>query len=85
MLINEHEIFYDRRLHFCPDHFVKCKTFLNKDSYAWIINNLSGRYAFCHMSTYSDWISVTKQKNSYFCVPAFEDPGEATFYELAWS
>lgn len=84
-MLNQAEIFCERKLDFCPDHFVKCKTPLSKDSYSWIINNLTGRYAFNPVDSYSGMMAATKEQGFYLCTPAFEDPAEATFYELTWS
>ena len=68
--------FVDRELGFKPVHFVKAVTPANSKAIQWILNSLSGRF-FLEKS-YDD---VFDEK----VYPSFEDPAEATLYELKWS
>lgn len=70
--------FIDRNLSFKPPHFVVATTPITKESATWIIHNLSGRFAFIEAEN-------DKDPYVYNMVPAFEDPVEATLYELTWS
>lgn len=70
--------FATREVDFLPKHFILSTTPLTMDSKQWVLDKLKGR--FCVVQT-----------NSLFLVEyylgniAFEDPSEATFYELKWS
>jgi hypothetical protein len=83
-------IWYTRRkLDFEPTHFTRCKTILHKKSLIWIIENFRGRYFLLPYDGILDTdnefsISFTDHDKLNF-VPSFEDPQEATFYELKWS
>ena len=64
--------YVDRRLSYCPLHFVKASTKLNFEAAAWVYEKLYGRFyvsppAFDGPTIY------------------FEDPQEAIYYELVWS
>lgn len=70
--------FIDRQLDFKPDHFVTATTPLKKESAEWIINTLVGRFTFSGKSHIDEDFETIK-------LPSFEDPLEATLYELKWS
>lgn len=76
--INLNTWFSERELKLPPAHFVISKTALTTESHYWIVNTLSGRYSIV-MSNVSSLSFATE------LYPAFEDPKEAVFYELAWS
>ena len=67
-----------RKLEFLPGHFVRVSTPITPDSLFWIESNLKGRYTL--ITTFSLQVIA----NSVI-VPAFENPEEATIYELTWS
>jgi len=67
--------FGERKLLFKPNHFVRSSARLTNESELWILKNLKGRYALV--------IEFSENFDSYV-IPAFEDPTEATFYELTW-
>ena len=67
-----------RKLEFMPRHFVKASTPITPDSLFWIQSTLKGRYTL--ITTFSLQVIA----NSVI-VPAFENPEEATLYELTWS
>lgn len=72
------EWFGNRRLDFCPSHFVKSHTALTEERRLWVENNLHGRYAI--------WFSVENHVVKYSDVfIAFEEPGDAMLYELHWA
>lgn len=64
-----------------PRHFVVTKTPITQESKQWILESLTGR--FCIVSS----LEIEDKMLLGFPVeiPAFEDPKEATFYELKWS
>ena len=70
--------FSNRELNFLPKHFTLASTPLTMESKQWVLDNLHGRFAIV-------------QTGQIFLVPfylgdiAFEDPKDATFYELKWS
>jgi len=70
--------FSERKLEFMPGHFVKASTPITQDSLLWIEGKLRGRYTLLH----KNFSSNTRVSDF---VPAFEDPKEATLYELTWS
>lgn len=72
--INLNQWFMNRELNFIPNHFIKTHTPTTPESKQWIQEKLRGRYSLTlNFSVFGDTI------------PAFEDPQEATFYELTWS
>lgn len=81
--INITEWFSDRKLDFCPKHFIKSTIFLTPDSKRWIRERLIGRYAF-YTNSFNINRGWTSSSSSTEC-PAFEDPGEAVMFELTWS
>lgn len=70
--------FADREVEFLPKHFIISNTPLTQESKQWVLDKLKGRFAVV-------------QNNNFFLLEddlgniAFEDPSEATFYELKWS
>lgn len=61
-----------------PKHFVKSNTLLHEESYLWVVKKLAGRFG-----TSLDLSDIsTIDCNTYVF---FEDPKEATIYELRWS
>lgn len=69
-----------RELVFCPKHFVIAQTPLTEESKYWIVNYLNGRYAILPPTDFES-IHIFNSLGSV----AFEDPKEATLYELKWS
>jgi hypothetical protein len=72
----------NRELSFTPLHFTQTKTPLTIESKLWILNTLRGRFSVCQPSDteYVEFELIMSEG-----VPAFEDPKEATMYELKWS
>jgi len=75
MKINLHTWFQEREMEHCPIHFVQANTPISIESKIWILERLKGRFFIEQTISFSD--------NSH--VPWFEDPEEATLYELTWS
>ena len=73
MNINITTWFTERQMNFCPKHFVKCQASVTDESKLWIYETLKGRF-------YIDDSAIFFDSNVYF-----EDPKEATLYELTWS
>lgn len=67
-----------RKLEFLPGHFVRASTPITQDSLFWIQSTLKGRYTL--ITTFSLQVMADS-----VIVPAFENPEEATIYELTWS
>jgi|688.fasta_scaffold1082337_3 hypothetical protein len=73
--------FSTRELENCPPHFLKANTPINKESLIWVRNKLKGRYSLVQISnTDLNNFIFSQVLNIYF-----EDPREATIYELRWS
>ena len=70
--------FANREVEFFPKHFVLSDTPLTMESKQWVLDKLRGR--FCIVQTTEFFII-----DYYLGKIAFEDPSEATFYELKWS
>lgn len=70
--------FGKRQVDFCPKHFISASTPLTMDSKQWVLDNLKGR--FCIIQT-----SQLFLVEYYLGNIAFENPTDATFYELKWS
>lgn len=64
-----------------PAHFISTRTAVSNESLQWIYDTLHGRFALVEL-TAADSLHSLIDSN---LVPAFEDPSEATFYELTWS
>lgn len=86
--INLETWFSDRELNYCPKHFVMASTPLTQESKIWILERLHGRF-YIQQGYWKSWRStVTTTKPivpSMENIPYFEDPSEATLYELTWS
>lgn len=80
--------FSERQLSFKPKHFTVAKTAVSEESKRWIFDKLKGRFCFVQVEevvTAYDMGGAYDLMSSLDTYPAFEDPGEATFYELTWS
>lgn len=71
-----------RLLPFTPLHFTQAITPLTTESKLWILDTLRGRFSVYQPpnTEYDDFDLIMSEG-----VPAFEDPKEATMYELKWS
>lgn len=76
--------FTERQLSYKPKHFVVAKTPTTTENKNWIFEKLRGRFCFVQVeeSSRNDPFDLLASLDTY---PAFEDPAEATFYELTWS
>ena len=77
MIINPLVWYTTRKLKITPLHFIKCTTPLSDNSLEWVINKLQGRYSI-EDENEDDFFSSIQ----YIF---FEDPSEATVYELRWA
>jgi|688.fasta_scaffold2303217_2 hypothetical protein len=75
MQINLHTWFQNRELEHCPIHFVQAQTPITSESKIWVLERLKGRFYIEPSLSFADRLPV----------PYFEDPEEATLYELTWS
>ena len=71
--------FGERELSHVPPHFVKTSSPLTDEALVWIQTSLSGRYAYSSHSNIENFI-FESHRYVYF-----ENPAEATMYELRWS
>ena len=70
-----------RKVPFVPPHFTRVRTTVTVESLNWIEDKLSGRYAIVNeVNKRNVWENLIN-----IPTPAFEDPAEATLYELTWS
>lgn len=70
--------FGKREIDFHPKHFVVSDTPLSIESKQWVLDNIKGRYCIVH-TTQLFLVDYNLGNIS------FEDPKDATFYELKWS
>lgn len=75
----------NRELEFTPLHFTVASTPITLESKLWILDKLRGRFSIISGSKVDDFASALILVNSVHGVPAFEDPKEASLYELTWS
>lgn len=66
-----------RELKFCPNHFTKTSAIVTDDAYDWILERLSGRFYIKNISHLNMFYN---DRQVYF-----EDPKEATLFEITWS
>ena len=71
--------FAERQLDYPPVHFVTVHTPLTEESRQWVLNKLHGRFAVT-----MDTTDFLFNLESLGCI-SFEDPKEATLFELKWS
>jgi len=71
--------FSNRQVDYPPPHFVTATTVLTEDSKQWVLNKLRGRFAIT-LNT-GDFFTMIDTLGNI----SFEDPSEATLYELRWS
>lgn len=71
--------FADRQLPYPPVHFVTATTPLTEESKQWVLNKLHGRFSI--VETYDFFLLTTDSVGTI----SFEDPKEATLFELKWS
>ena len=76
--------FSERQLSHRPNHFIVTKTPVTEKSKQWIFDKLKGRFCFIQADE-MDIHDPNDLLSMFNTVPAFEDPAEATFYELTWS
>lgn len=75
MNINPIHWYTERELEFCPKHFIKCKAELTVEARFWVYENLIGRF----------YIGSNPTQLFDPDIIYFEDPQEATMFELRWS
>ena len=77
--VNPQLWFGERELHHVPPHFVKCQTPTTVESIIWVKGTLVGRYS---ISSQGENTAVFLEVQPYIY---FEDPSEATMFELRWA
>jgi len=85
--LNVYTWFSDRELSYIPAHFVVVDTIISTESKQWILEKLTGR--FCLVDRVHDYSDSTDVSNpwtwSFGYSPAFENPIEATYFQLIWN
>ncbi len=88
--INIETWFSEREMSYCPKHFVMATTPLTQESKNWVLERLSGRF-YIQQGYWKSWRSQINLPAHRTISPSmenvlyFEDPAEATLYELTWS
>lgn len=75
MNINLFTWYGQRELDYCPVHFVQTNTPITEESKNWILEKLNGRFYLGTLNNPTFFLDA---------FPLFEDPQEATLYELTW-
>lgn len=77
--VNPQVWFGERELKHVPPHFIRCETPTSDEALLWVDTMLVGRYA---LSSYTEDTTFFLDFDTYIY---FENPSEATMYELRWS
>jgi hypothetical protein len=81
--LNLYTWFSNRELNYCPKHFLVVDVLITYESKQWILEKLTGRFCLVEFPNYSDQESYDSMLQfGYF--PAFENPTEATYFQLMW-
>lgn len=72
--------FTERCIYFKPKHFIITNIPATSESIEWIYKALRGRFCLTNNSVVHN-LELYSSKTLF---PAFEDPAEATAYELTW-
>lgn len=70
--------FAERQVSYPPPHFVTATTTLTPESKQWVLDHLRGRFSIT--VDYDTFLSLESMGRI-----SFEDPREATIFELKWS
>jgi hypothetical protein len=82
--LNVYTWFSNRELNYIPAHFVVVDTLITQESKQWILEKLTGRFCLVESPNYTDQESYDSMLQfGYF--PAFENPQEATYFQLMWN
>jgi hypothetical protein len=82
--LNLYTWFSQRELPYCPQHFVVVDNIISIESKQWILEKLTGRFCLVEVPNWYDNPEFSNPwKFGYF--PAFENPLEATYFQLVWS
>ena len=76
--------FSKRELDYCPSHFTVSTHLITAESKQWVLEKLTGR--FC-LVEYPNYINDNDSQEfwGFGYYPAFENPAEATYFQLIWS
>lgn len=84
--LNLHTWFSNRELNYCPAHFVVVDTPITQESKQWVLEKLTGRFCLVEFPNYCDTRNTLSNLMWVFgYYPAFEDPKEATYFQLIWA
>jgi hypothetical protein len=84
--LNVYTWFSNRELNYCPAHFVVVDTLITQESKQWVLEKLTGRFCLVEFPNYST-IDIENSASPWVFgyYPAFEDPKEATYFQLIWA
>lgn len=84
--LNLYTWFSQRELQYCPKHFIVVDHLITIESKQWILEKLTGRFCLVEVPNYSDanYDSYDPPYRIGYS-PAFENPQEATYFQLIWS
>jgi hypothetical protein len=81
--LNLYTWYSEREITFAPVHFTVVKVLITPESKQWIFEKLLGRFCMVESPYYGMPSGLAHYDFGYY--PAFEDPAEATFFQLIWS
>ena len=74
----------DRKLSFCPEHFVKTGIAFSDEKILWVYESTKGRFSVYEKPSDDTDFDLIMWSLESKCL-AFEDPHEAVLCELTWS
>jgi|688.fasta_scaffold393818_2 hypothetical protein len=82
--LNVYTWFSNRELNYIPAHFVVVDTLITQESKQWILEKLTGRFCLVEIPNYTD-LNIASNPWAFGYSPAFENPQEATYFQLMWN
>lgn len=82
--LNVYTWFSNRELSYIPAHFIVVDTIISTESKQWILEKLTGRFCLVDIHNYTDSTEVSYPWHFGYS-PAFENPIEATYFQLIWN
>jgi hypothetical protein len=81
--LNLYTWFSNRELNYCPKHFIVVDHIITVESNQWILEKLTGRFCLVEILNYNN-LEGDSLTNWIGYFPAFENPQEATYFQLIW-
>lgn len=85
--LNLYTWFSQRELPYCPQHFIVVDTIITIESKQWILEKLTSRFCLVQVDNYLSSHNHNEDYDpwTFGFYPAFENPSEATYFQLVWS